>query len=295
MRAISFYPMRKKQVPMDKPKSSGSKTGDYEMVFLKDIKKGPPFVTLFPIKPEVIASITQDMKKNGFDTSQPVIIWKEANILIDGHTRCAAAESAGLTQVAAIFKSFDEVEDALRYAYGLQFKRRNLTDADKFHFSEIYLNNVGQQAKKSGWKKKELSAILSVSVGTAQKYISVISRATEKEKDAVRSGEKSINTVYNSLLGKEKIRNRPVKKSSNKTNKKTSVKQDSEPEVLMIPAGFIKLQLSYWAENHRDFGMANSPFRERILGVVDILPDGHELVLFARELLEEESETEEEP
>ena len=295
MRAISFYPMRKKQVPMDKPKSSDNKAGDYEMVSLKDIKKGPPFISLFPIKDDVKTSITQDMKKNGFDTSQPVIIWREANILIDGHTRCAAAESAGLIQVAAIFKSFNEVEDALRYAYGLQFKRRNLTDADKFHFAETYLNNVGQEAKKSGWKKKELATILSVSVGTAQKYISVISRAPEKEKVAVSSGEKSINTVYNSLLNKEKSKSNPVKQSSSRTDRKTTSLKDSETEILMIPIDVFKEQLSYWAEKHRDFGMSNSPFRERILGVVDILPDGHELILFARELLEEESETEEEP
>jgi len=279
---------------MDKPKSSDNKAGDYEMVSLKDIKKGPPFISLFPIKDDVKTSITQDMKKNGFDTSQPVIIWKEANILIDGHTRCAAAESAGLIQVAAIFKSFNEVEDALHYAYDLQFKRRNLTDADKFHFAETYLNNVGQEAKKSGWKKKELATILSVSVGTAQKYISVISRASEKDKDAVRSGDKSINTVYNSLLNKEKNKSGSAKKSNNKTAKENSDKRDSEQGILMIPAQVVKAQLSYWAENHRDFGMANSPFRERIVGVMDVLPDGHELTLFARELLEEQSGTEEE-
>ena len=295
MRAISFYPMRKKQVPMDKPKSSDSSAGDYEMVPLRDIKKGPPFITLFPIKPEVKASISQDMKKNGFDTSQPVIIWKEANILIDGHTRCAAAESAGLTQVAAILKSFDEVEDALRYAYGLQFKRRNLTDADKFHFSETYLNNVGQQAKKSGWKKKELATILSVSVGTAQKYISVISRASEKDKDAVRSGDKSINTVYNSLLKKEKNKSGSAKKSSNKTAKENSGKKTSEQGILMIPTQVVKVQLSYWAEQNQYSGLENTSFRERIIGVLDVLPEGHELTLFARALLEEESETEEEP
>ncbi len=254
----------------------------YVSVKLKSIKKGNPFISLFPINPEVLKSISEDMKKRGFDPSQPVIIWKEANLLIDGHTRCAAAEKAGIDSVVVIYKSFDDVDSALRYTYGLQFKRRNLTDSDRFCFSETYLNNVGQGVKKSGWKKKELAEILSVSTGTAQKYISVLSRGTGRDKQMVRSGEKTINNVYKSLLGREKA---PVG-NRNESGEKVLVNN------LKIPDGCITLELSMIRKKldslaGRKTGLKSELYanREKIRGIIEILPKGSEIMKYAKELV----------
>jgi len=254
------------------------------MVALTDIKKGAPFISLFPIMPEVLKAISGDMKTRGFDMSQPVIIWKEANLLIDGHTRCKAAEKVGLTGVVAIYKSFTDVDSALKYAYGLQFKRRNLTDADRFHFAETYLDNVGHGVKKSGWKKIELAEILSVSTGTAQKYISVLSRGSAKDQEAVRSGYKTINKVYKSLLDRET----PVYKNGTFQKKKTSIKLVKKSQIpLALDPAKIRKKLEEWAEEMNEQEGSLDPVRQRIRGVYEILPDNTEIKDYALGLVME--------
>ncbi|MGL1892188.1 MAG: ParB/Srx family N-terminal domain-containing protein [Spirochaetaceae bacterium] len=273
------------------------KSNGYETIKLKDIKKGTPFVDLFPINPETLKSITEDMKVNGFDVSQPVIIWTETNMLIDGHTRCEAAKKAGIKDVVVIYENFEDVDSALRYAYGLQFKRRNLTDADRFQFSETYVNNVGHGVKKSGRKKNELAEILSVSIGTAQKYITVINRGSDKTKESIRAGMLTINGAYKSLLDKEK-------QGSGKSDKKVEVvnkvkddfkvpgrgkggsKSEDGKNYLQIDALLIQKKLDDWGADI-DVEMSNFfPFKERLLAVSEILPDGSYLKEYAQKLMD---------
>ncbi len=256
-------------------------------VELSDIKKGEPFISLFPIKPEVLKAISTDMETRGFDSSQPIIIWKERNILIDGHTRCAAAEKIGLALVSAVYESFPDVDSALRYAYGLQFKRRNLSDADRFHFSETYLNNVGQGAKKSGWKKKELAEILSVSVGTAQKYISVLSRGTAKDKRDVKNGDKTINNVYKSLLSREKPRDHQKSKIKENENEKES---EISGDFLVLDLSMIINKMDQLAAKKVDMKSNLYANREKIRGISEILPDDSEIKEYALNLIAKSEE-----
>ncbi|OQY36664.1 MAG: hypothetical protein B6226_06190 [Candidatus Cloacimonetes bacterium 4572_65] len=273
------------------------KNNGYETLDLDQIKKGTPFVGLFPIKPDTLKSITEDMKVNGFDVSQPVIIWKETSVLIDGHTRCEAAKRAGLQEVVVIYESFPDVDEALRYAYGLQFKRRNLTDADRFQFSQTYVNNVGHGVKKSGRKKNELAEILSVSVGTAQKYITVITRGSDKMKKSVCSGMLTINGAYKSLLDKEKRGSEVSKEKPQIANK---VKDDFKvpgkgignskggdgKDYLQIDASIIQKKLDEWGSDI-DVEMGNFfPFKERLLAVSEILPDGSYLKEYVQKLMD---------
>lgn len=72
------------------------------------------------------------MKKRGFDNSQPLLIWKEREILIDGHTRLKAAQEAGRNHVPVYEKSFESESEALEYTIHLQKDRRNLTDAELY-------------------------------------------------------------------------------------------------------------------------------------------------------------------
>lgn len=248
---------------------------DLIMVDVESIKKGTPFIQLFPIKPDVLASITQDMEVNGYDISQPIIIWEETNLLIDGHTRTKAAEQANIKQVSAIYYSFEDVDSALRYAYGLQFKRRNIDDSDRFSFAEQYLNNLVQGNKKSGWKKKELAEILSVSMTTAQKYLSVINRATDKIKEAVKIGDISINTAYKRLLqseGGKKKSNNPVNESKPQSDKSETLWNSCSIDSIRI-----KGKVDLWNEN--------PDYRDRIVAISELLPKESKIAQYVDELL----------
>ncbi|QEN03335.1 hypothetical protein EW093_00975 [Thiospirochaeta perfilievii] len=293
MNAISI--LKEKIKPSFKPIKL--KNNGYETISLEEIKTGTPFVDLFPINPETLKSITEDMVTNGFDVSQPVIIWKETNVLIDGHTRCEAAKNAGLKEVVVIYESFPDVDAALVYAYGLQFKRRNLTDADRFMFSETYVNNVGHGVKKTGRKKNELAEILSVSVGTAQKYITVITRGSDKTKESVCSGMLTINGAYKSLLNKEKQHSDKSNEKPRIANKvkddfkvpgrgKGNSKSNNSTDYVEIEASVIQKKLDQWGED-LDVEMGNFfPFKERLLAVSEILPEGSLLKEYAQSLMD---------
>lgn len=65
------------------------------------IKTRAPFNELFPINPEVLSAIKAHMETNGYDTSQPIVIWGRERVVVDGHTRLEAAKQAGIKEVPA--------------------------------------------------------------------------------------------------------------------------------------------------------------------------------------------------
>lgn len=179
------------------------------------IQTGKPFEGLFPIKPEVLDQVARSMKADGYDRTQPVIVWREGGILIDGYTRRKAAIQAGLKNIPVVLVSFPDEAAAVQYAYSLQFNRRNLTDGDRFILLEGLSANVGRKSDSTGGRPKQvlnrqdIANLLTVSTGTAGKYLSVLKNAPEKVKGQVRSGDLSINQAD------KIIKPDPVKQSNN--------------------------------------------------------------------------------
>lgn len=56
----------------------------------------------------------------------PLVVWKEAGVLVDGHRRNAICEELSLVPVL-VEKSFDSEESAVEWAKSQQVNRRNLT------------------------------------------------------------------------------------------------------------------------------------------------------------------------
>ncbi len=113
-----------------------------EMTKVSDIKVDKPFTELFEIDSENLKAIQQHMSEFGYDTSQPLIIWKEKGILVDGHTRFQAVQNLLLKpqllrtrkgefqSLPVVERSFESEKDAIEYAIHNQTERRNLTDKD---------------------------------------------------------------------------------------------------------------------------------------------------------------------
>ena len=59
-----------------------------------------------------VQRIAEDMKENGFDKSQPIII-DENYAILDGNSRYMACQIAGITKVPVIIKKFESKRDAL--------------------------------------------------------------------------------------------------------------------------------------------------------------------------------------
>ncbi len=180
----------------------------------EEIKTGKPFEDMFKINQEILKAVTDDMVDNGYDNTKPIIIWKEKDILIDGHTRKLAASEVGLKTIPAIYVSFVSEKEALYYAQALQFNRRNLSDADLISFIKtIDINNLPGK----GNKDERLRRLCSIGLTKAKNLLKVIREATAKQKNSIESGEATINQIY------AKVR---IKLKSNKTQTGNIVKKD---------------------------------------------------------------------
>lgn len=183
---------------------------------IRDIHTVSPFKDLFSINPKTLESIVADMQKNGFDEAQPVILWLgNKSILIDGHTRLEASKIAGIKEIPAIFKPFDDEAAALKYAIKCQRNRRNLTaeeiltcirEVDKLKQRGTPERNADGTMKPlasceaNGKSAQKTAEIVGVSRATVERARAVIDKATPEIKEAVKSGEMSINAAYNKTV-----------------------------------------------------------------------------------------------
>ena len=180
---------------------------------ISEIKTAAPFDRLWPADSAKVEAIAENIRKNKFDLAEPVIVWSEKNILIDGNTRFQAAKLAGLTDVPASTKHFPSEKEALEYAIHRQRDRRNLSDADLFNCIEEL-----DSRKKSGAPKRNNNASktsgasepvvlkkssaenTAATVGTSSTKVKkarvIQDHADPETKNAVKSGNKSINKAY---------------------------------------------------------------------------------------------------
>jgi ParB family chromosome partitioning protein len=175
---------------------------------ISTVKTHPDFQSLFTIKEHILKQITESMKAKGYDKSKPIDIWKEEDVLIDGHTRLQAAKDAGLFDVPVYEHSFQSLDEALEYALGVQIARRNLDDAELVaavgRLDE--LKTGGRRKAGDGTERGRSSEHLAETLGTNSRKIEKI-RAIEREADeetkaAVKSGGMSINRAYQKTKSK---------------------------------------------------------------------------------------------
>jgi ParB-like chromosome segregation protein Spo0J len=206
--------------------NAGATSGAVKMaklVKVSAIKTDPTFSSIFKIDETILSEITESMKTKGYDMSQPVVSWKEKDVLLDGHTRLAAAKNAGITEIPVVYKSFKTEEDAKEYAFKRQAQRRNLTQAEIFAAaSTIGLYKYG--------KNKELAASLNVSVTTVKRARTIATDADDDTIAAVKSGDMTINQAY------EKTKTAKMLDTGKKPKMREPGESDGEPSEISIPA-----------------------------------------------------------
>ena len=96
------------------PETAGFNAGKsyYAKPFrVEEIVINPEIAGIFKITDKVREAIKQQMKKFGYDKSQPVVVQKGTNILLDGHTRYAAAKEAGLEEIPVVEMDFEDWQE----------------------------------------------------------------------------------------------------------------------------------------------------------------------------------------
>jgi len=183
-------------------------------MYIDDIKTASPFRDLFPVRKRVLDDIMWDMRRNGYDNSQPLVLWKDHdNVIIDGHTRLAAAKKANIYQIPALFKAFSDEEAALKYAISCQRNRRNLSDSELVA-CVVELDKrmsigrpkgddekITQPCAINGRTSQTTADLLGVSARKVEQIRTVMDNAPDEIKRMVKTGRMTVNSAYNRTIG----------------------------------------------------------------------------------------------
>jgi ParB-like chromosome segregation protein Spo0J len=151
------------------------------------------------------------METNGFDEIFPIIAWEGKNIVVDGHTRFAAARAVGLEEVPVLFKPFENEDDAVLYSFHVQRNRRNMSDEDILNclalLDTIHGSTPNGDKGSSTLNRKETNEMrakdLSISPDKVDKARKVMEHGNDDIRESISSGEKSINKAFQEV---QKIR-----------------------------------------------------------------------------------------
>ena len=169
------------------------------------------YKAVFKQEEDKVQRIAEDMKANGFDKSQPIIL-DENYAILDGNSRYMACQIAGITKVPVIIKKFESKKEALLYALGLQMNPRNI--ADESILIDTY-NTLAAMKDEEGNKlftDVEIAEKLRVSPRQISKAKEVDLKATDEIKAALRAGEISLHKAYTTMKEEKKAEELPVQK-----------------------------------------------------------------------------------
>jgi ParB family chromosome partitioning protein len=216
---------------------------------ISSIQTRSPFKELFPINPSTLRAIEESIRGNGYDKSQPLHIWKEKGVLLDGHTRLLASLNNSLKEIPVYEHSFSTEEDALEYAIGLQKNRRNLTDAEMLsclsqldQLKKSGRKSASNRAETKGKSAEKTAEILGTSRSKVEKMRSISKHASEEVIDSVKNGKQTINSAYEKLASEKRKDKNPTHDNKILFIKDNCIylesdrsKDDIEPVVIVNP------------------------------------------------------------
>ena len=152
----------------------------------------------------------------------PLIVWAEQQVLLDGHNRKEICDRYGIDYDTRQL-SLPGRDEAKRWIIEHQFGRRNLT---RYQRAELALKlkpliSPGQGARTELCPtldkvdtKRELASIAGVAHGTIAKVEYIASHADEATKAKLRRGETTINKEYQKLRKAERRQQRKARKAA---------------------------------------------------------------------------------
>lgn len=172
-------------------------------------------------KPEQDA-LTASLSTEG--CRQPITVWKGKNIIVDGHNRYGICTMFNIPFATEEIEFEDENEVKI-WMINNQFARRNLsiehlaelacTLAKVEHklaekrmlagkkIEKITLASPEARVQTKGKSLEKVAKKSGISRSTLERYDAIQRKGTDQQKEAVRSGQKKIGTVYKEIQSKE--------------------------------------------------------------------------------------------
>ena len=185
-----------------------------EMLQQTELAIDPEFEKLIsPLSDEEYRQLEENIEQNG--CLHPIVIWYDT--IVDGHNRYHICRKLGIPFETKSL-SFNDREEVELWIIQHQLGRRNLQPYQRAELALKMKEAISEKAKenqrlaggavpqnsaKAVDTREELSKIAGVSHDTFSKAEKISSEASEEEKEKLRSGEASINSVYNKLKNKE--------------------------------------------------------------------------------------------
>jgi ParB family chromosome partitioning protein len=247
------------------------------LAYIQDLIIKPPFSELFTIDENVLQAIVKNILENTYDESQPIVVWKDKNIVIDGHTRLKASQLAGRQIISVFNKAFRNQEEALQYAINNQRNRRNMSEAELLRCIEAVdkRQERGGDRKSEEAKSKTSSEVIDKPKSSAEETARIVgtSRAKVERARTVLADPEAKGEV---LAGKKTI-SRAAKEVKRKRNRKPKSKPGS-PNPLNEDTRPIRLmeaweELRMWRNRYAHLG---DEFRE-VFSIIDAKGAGENL------------------
>lgn len=196
------------------------------------------YKAVFKQEEDKVQRIAEDMKANGFDKSQPIII-DESYAILDGNSRYMACQIAGITKVPVIIKKFESRKDALLYELSLQMNRRNIADdsvlIDTYHTLAYMTDEDGNKL----FTDVEIAEKLGVSPRQISKAKEVELKANDEIKEALKAGEISLHKAYTTMKEEKKTETEVTTPKTVEAQAGTELPVQENEEVQTI-SGFVE-------------------------------------------------------
>lgn len=178
------------------------------------------FRSLIPsLSADEYAQLEENILKDGI--RDPLVVWKTPSgneILVDGHNRKRIADAHPGITYKVEYMTFDLRNDAKVWIIQNQLGRRNVNSFIRSELALVLKPMIAEQAKKRQAKagrgedvqksaqaktRDKLAKIAGVSHDTIHKVEKIKEKGTPAQIQQARSGEKSIDRVYNEVMNKE--------------------------------------------------------------------------------------------
>jgi protein gp37/ParB-like chromosome segregation protein Spo0J len=177
------------------------------------ITTDPDLAGVFPMRAADRAAVVASMRERGYDPAEPLVVWDGHGLVVDGHTRLAAAREAGLARVYVDARVFGDKRDALEYAIRRQRDRRNLSPQELGAFVARAVETL-DRVKPEGGKARQLlasgeasrgksaaetAAALGVSRAQIERTRAVLRSDNAEKKAQLRAGQTTVNGAYTAV------------------------------------------------------------------------------------------------
>lgn len=189
-----------------------------EWMPIADVRIDQAFSEIWAVQPQIVDAIAEAMRERGYDKAEPIVLWAPSNVVVDGHTRLAAAKAARLEQVFVAKTPFVDEDEAVLYAISRQKNRRNIEPDRLLRIvPDLYAR---MKRHRGGDRKSEKSNVptgtfdqqldtkdaVAGAVGISPRQVMRIVAVAEEPEIAakVSSGEASIRAAYDEVRAKRK-------------------------------------------------------------------------------------------